>query len=152
MSFTILLGLNLLTRIDVPNSCPDFAGRAASVFRLKLYSRTESLRLESLEISRAVCRDSLNLRKLGSKTLEMSHHSLDNSKMGRESLDIQSQKSRNHLRDQILVRPDFRDLCLDFGVQILVSSDYRDKRRGSCPDFPDSTAQRDYGGTNHWFW
>ena len=64
--------------------------------------------------------------------------------MGRESLDIQ--------RDQILVRPDFRDLCLDFGIQILVSSDFRDQQRGSCPDFPDSTAQRDYGGTDHWFW
>ena len=65
--------LNLFNRIEAPNSCPEFVGRAASGFRPKFHNRAESLRLESLKISRAVVRDSLNIPKMGRKSLGMSH-------------------------------------------------------------------------------
>ena len=64
-------------------------GRAASEFRPKLHSRSESLSLEGLEKSRAVGRKSLDITKFG-------HESLG---MGRKSLD-------SDFRDRILVCPD----------------------------------------------
>ena len=51
-------------RVEVPDSCPDFEGRAASRFRPKLHNRAESLSLESLDMIRAVGRESLDIPKL----------------------------------------------------------------------------------------
>ena len=90
-------------------------GRAASGFRPKLHSCAESLSLESLALSRAVGRESLDIPKFGRESLDI----------GRESLNIP------------LVCPDFRD-------QILVCPDFRGPRRDSFPDFPDSNSRRDY--------
>ena len=92
-------------------------GRAASGFRSKWHSQAESLSLESLDMSRAVGRESLDMPKFGHKNLEM----------GRKSL-----------------CPDFRDPCPDFRDQILVCPDFRGPRRDSCPDFTDPNSRRDY--------
>ena len=51
-------------RVEVPDSCPDFKGRAISGFRPELHSRAESLSLESLEMSRAVGRENLDIPSL----------------------------------------------------------------------------------------
>ena len=76
------------TLVEVPDSCPDFKGRATSGFRPKLHSRAESLSLEILDMSRAVGRKCLNIPKFGRESLEMGRESLDIPKFGRESLDM----------------------------------------------------------------
>ena len=96
-------------------------GRAASGFRPKLHSRAESLSLESLDMSRFVGRESLDIPKFGRKSLDMGRESLDIPKFGRESLDM-GHKSLD---------TDFRDPCPDVGDQILVCPEFLDP----CPDF-----------------
>ena len=49
---------------------------AASGFRPNLHSRAESLSLESLDMSRAVGRESLDIPKFGRKSLDMGRKSL----------------------------------------------------------------------------
>ena len=63
--------INSASRVEVPDSCPDFKGRATSRFRPKLHSRAESLSLESLNMSRAVGRESLEYPKFGHQSLDM---------------------------------------------------------------------------------
>ena len=55
------------TRVEVPDSCPDFEGRAASGCRPKLHIRAESLSLESLDMNRAVGRESLHIPNMVAK-------------------------------------------------------------------------------------
>ena len=50
-----------LARVEVPDSCTDFKGRATTGFRPKLHSRTESLSMENLDMSRAVGCESLDM-------------------------------------------------------------------------------------------
>ena len=76
------------SRVEVPDSCPDFMGRATSGFRPKLHSRAESMSLESLDMSRAVGRLSLDIPKFGRESLDMGRESLDIPKFGRKSLDL----------------------------------------------------------------
>ena len=66
----------IAARVEVPDSCPDFKSRATSGFRPKLHSRAESLSLESLDMSRAVGRESLDIPKFGRECLEMGRESL----------------------------------------------------------------------------
>ena len=66
----------IAAQIELPDSCPDFRRRATSGFRSTLHSHTESLRLESLDISRAVGRESLDIPKFGRESLEMGRESL----------------------------------------------------------------------------
>ena len=80
--------MNCTTRLEVPDSCPDFKGRAISGFRPNLHSRAESLSLKSLDMSRAVGRESLDISKFGREILDMGRESLDIPKFGRESLDM----------------------------------------------------------------
>ena len=54
----------------------------------KLHSRAESLSLESLDMSRAVDRESLDIPKFGRISLDMGRESLDIPKFVRESLDM----------------------------------------------------------------
>ena len=120
---TILLIINkynyieINARVENPDSCPDFKGRAKSEFRPKLNSRVESLSLESLVMSRAVGRESLEIPKIGRESLDMGRKSLDIPKFGRQSLDM----SRESLC------PDFCDPCLDFRDQFLVHLIYFDR-------------------------
>ena len=58
------------SRVEVPDSCPDFEGRAASGCRPKLQRRVESLSLESLDMCRAVGRENLDIPKLGRESLK----------------------------------------------------------------------------------
>ena len=116
-------------------------GRAASGFRPKLHSRAESLSLESLDMSRAVGRESLDIPKLGGESLDMGRESLDMGRksldipnFGRESLDIGRKSLDTDFGDPC---PDFRDPCPVFRDQTLVCPDFRGPRRDSCPDFPD---------------
>ena len=64
------------TRVEVPDSCPDFEGRAASGLRPKLQSHAESLSLESMDKSRAVVRGSLIIPKFDRESLDMGRESL----------------------------------------------------------------------------
>ena len=66
-----------MSRVEVPDSCPDFEGLAASGFRPKLHSRAESLSLESLNMSRAVGRESLDIPKFGREILDKGRETLD---------------------------------------------------------------------------
>ena len=59
------------TRVETPDSCPDFKSRATSGFRPKLHSRAESLSLENLDMSCAVVRKSLDIPKFGRESLDM---------------------------------------------------------------------------------
>ena len=135
--------------------------RATSGFRPTLHRRAESLSLESLDMSRAVGRESLDMPKFGRERLDMGRESLDIAKFGRESLDLPKFGRGNldmghkslytdfrdpcpDFGDQILVCPDFRDPFPDFLDQILVYLDFRGRRRDSSPDFPDSNSRRDY--------
>ena len=125
-------------------------GRAASGFRPKLHSRTESLSLESLDMSRAVGRESLNIPKFGRESLDMGGENLDIRKFGRQSLDMGRESLCPNVRDpfqdfrdQILVCADFCDPCPDLRDQILVCPEFRGPRRDSCPHFPDSNSRRD---------
>ena len=52
---------HVIARVEVPDSCPDFKGRATSGLRPEVHSRAESLSLESLDMSRAVGRESLDM-------------------------------------------------------------------------------------------
>ena len=79
------------SRVEFPDSCPDFKGRATSGFRPKLHSRAESLTLESLDMSRAVSRESLDIPKFGCESLEMGRESLD---MGR----VITHRPTSHMR------------------------------------------------------
>ena len=133
-------------------------GRAASGFRPKLHSRAASLSLESLDMSRFVGRENLDIPKFGRKSLDMGRESLDIPKFGRESLDMgrKSLDIPKFGRESLdmghkSLDTDFRDPCPDFGDQILVCPEFRDpcpdfcgQRRDSCPDFPDSNSRRDY--------
>ena len=56
-------------QVEVPDSCPVFVGRTASGFTSKLQIRAESLSLESLDISRAVGRESVDMTKFGRESL-----------------------------------------------------------------------------------
>ena len=76
------------------NSCPDFVVRAASKFSPNLHSRTGSLSLVSLDMSRAVSRHSLDMPKTCRGSL-MGHGSLDIPKTGRKNLVIKSRKSQH---------------------------------------------------------
>ena len=105
--------------------------RAASGFRPKLHSRAESLSLESLDMSRFVGRESLDIPKFGRKSLDMGRESLDIPKLGRESLDILKFGCESLDMGHKSLDTDFRDPCLDFGDQILVCPEFRDP----CPDF-----------------
>ena len=65
-------------RVEVPDSCPDFKGRATSRFRPKLAWR-------------AVSRESVDIPKFGRKSLEMpdfGRQSLDMPNFGLENLDM----------------------------------------------------------------
>ena len=53
----------MISRVEVPDSFPDFEGRTASGYRPKLHCRAESLSLESLDMSHAVGRKSLDIPK-----------------------------------------------------------------------------------------
>ena len=79
-------------------------GRAASGFRPKLHSRTESLSLESLDMSHAMGRKSLDLPNFDCESLDMGRESLDIPKFGRESLDIGCES----------LDTDFRNPCPEF--------------------------------------
>ena len=109
-------------------------GCAVSGFRPKLHSRAESLSLESLDMSRDVGREGLDIPKFGRESLDM----------GRKSRDTGSQDACPDFGDQIFVCPVFRDPFPDFCDQIFVCRDFRGPRRGSCPDFVDSNSRRDY--------
>ena len=158
----------VIARVEFSDSCPDLKGRATSGFRPKLHSRAESLSLESLDMSRDVGRESLDLPTFGRESLDMGRKKLDIPKFGRDSLEIgrksleipkfgresldMGHKSLDRdfrdpcpdFGDQTLVCPDFRDPCPDFRDQILACPDFRGPRLDSCPDFPDSNSRRDY--------
>ena len=106
-------------------------GRAASGFRPKLHSRAESSSLESLDMSRAVGRESLNIPKFGRESLDMGRENLDNiPKFGHESLDMGreslsklswpiSRLSRPNFGMCRLLRPMFRLARPSFGMSRL---------------------------------
>ena len=125
----------------VPDSCPDFKGRATSGFRPNLQSRAESL---SLDMSSAVGRESLDIPKFGRESLDIPRFGDQSLDMGRESLCPDFCDPCLDFRDQILVCSDFRDLCPDIRDQILACLDFLGSRRDSCPDFPDSSSRSDY--------
>ena len=118
-------------------------GRAASGFRPTLPSRAESLSLESLDMSCAVGRESLDIPKFGRESLDMDRESLGVPKFGRESLDM-GRKSlvipkigRESLdMGRKSLDTGFRDPCPDLDDQILVFPDFRDP----CPDFRDQNS------------
>ena len=72
-----------------------------------MHSRAESLSLQSLDMSRAVGRESLDIQKFGRKNLEMGREKLDIQKFGRQSLDMRPES----------LCPDFCDPCLDFATK-----------------------------------
>ena len=76
-----------MTRVEVPDSCSDFKVRPTSGFRPKLHSRAASLRPESLDMSRAVGCESLDIPKFVRESLDMGRESLDIPNSGRERLD-----------------------------------------------------------------
>ena len=136
-------------------------GRAASGFRSKLHSRAESLSLKSLDMSRAVGRESLDIPNFGHESLDIGRESLNIQKFGRESLDMvrKSLVIPKFGRDSLdmgrkSLDTGCRDTCPDFSDQILVCPDFLDQnlacpdfrgpRLDSCPDFPDSNSRRDY--------
>ena len=65
--------MSCTTLVEVPDSCPDFKGRATSGFRPNLHSRAESLSLENLDMSRAVGRENLNISKFGRESLDLNY-------------------------------------------------------------------------------
>ena len=78
----------IISRVEVPDSFPDFEGRAASGYGPKLHCRAESLSLESLDMSHAVGRKSLDIPKFGRESLAVGRKSLVIPKFGRESLAV----------------------------------------------------------------
>ena len=160
--------------VEIPDSCPDFEGHAASGFRHKLHVRTESLSLESLDMSRVVGRESLYIPKFGAKvwtwvakvwtqTFATHVHTFaPNFGMYRLSRPMSrflqtifgmSSLSRpmSRLSRQMLVCPDFRNPCPDFCDQLWHVQTFA--TRGAthvhtfqtlCPHFSDSKSRRDY--------
>ena len=94
-------------RVEVPHPCPDFEGRAASGFRPKLHSRAESLRLKSLDMSRPVCRKSMDIPKFGRESLDMCRQSLDIPKFGHRLSRPMSRLSRPNFGMSRFSRPNF---------------------------------------------
>ena len=133
--------------------------RAASGFRPKMHSRAESSSLESLDMSRAVGREFLDISKFYRESLNMGRESLDIPKFGRESLNMgresleipkfgrknldMGRESLNMGRESLEI-PKFGRKNLDMGRESLLSLDFRGQRREPCPDFPDSNSRRDY--------